>query len=224
MGWRTRYQMGFRHNKLTQRAYNEAGIRPPSGSIRLPLRPKSFMDNFNDISFDKTIDFNFIGCININEGVKKHRLWVIDFVKEFFTEKSYFRLNSNEDREQHMSLGKFDDTHSYGKKRFVDKYMRLNMKRCRFDKDYYNVMCASEFTLCPRGDENYSDRFFEVIMSKSIPILERREHCGKFRKQRDIGYKFYLLGDDYVYRQDWVDYNYDLFLQKQTLFGRENEN
>ena len=80
-------------------------------------------------------------------------------------------------------------------------------------------MCNSDFTLCPAGDRPWSLRFFEAIMSKSIPILEKREHSGAIQPQRDLGYKFYLLGDDYVYRQDWVDYNYDVFLKKQTLFG-----
>ena len=214
--------MGYRFNMLTKRAYAEAGMKKgPEGKCnRIQLFPKWYMDNFNDISFEKTRDFNFIGVININGLVKENRQWVLEFAKEYFTEKSYFRLNSNEDLEVHECLGDFDYTFSYEGKRFVDKYMGLGMRRCAFDKDYFGVMCSSEFTLCPAGDNPRSDRFFESIMSKSIPILEKAEHSGRNQQQRDIGYKFYLLGDDYVYRQDWVDYNYDLFLKTHTLFGK----
>jgi len=63
--WKTRWRMGYRFKKLTQRAYKEAGVKQPIGIVNVPLWPKSFMDNFKDISFEKTYDFNFIGCINI---------------------------------------------------------------------------------------------------------------------------------------------------------------
>lgn len=216
-----RWPLGYRFNMLTKRAYSEAGLGlgPEGKHNNIPLFPKWYMDNFNDMSFEKIRDFNFIGCININLEVRENRLWVFDFVKQHFTDKSYFRLNSKEDLEVHKELGKFDYTHSYEGKRYVDKLVGLGMKRCKFDKDYFGVMCSSEFTLCPIGDQPYSDRFFEVIMSKSIPILKKKEDCGKNKAQENIGYKFYLLGDDYVYRQDWVDYNYDLFLKTHTLYG-----
>jgi hypothetical protein len=214
--------MGYRFKMLTQRAYQEAGMgKGPEGKFNaLPLFPKWYMDNFNDISFDKIRDFNFIGVININQIIKENRQWVIDFAKQHFTEKSYFRLNSNEDLEQHESLGEFDDTFSYEGKRRVDKYMRLGMRRCKWDEDYFGIMCSSEFTLCPAGDSPRSDRFFESIMSKSIPILEKPDHSGN-KWEQTIGYKFYLFGDDFEYRQDWVDYNYDLFLKTHTLFAAD---
>lgn len=217
-----RWNMGYRFNMLTKRAYAEAGLGlgPAGKRNNIPLYPKYYMDNFKDISFEKTRDFNFIGVVYIKPKIAENRKWVLDFAKQHFTEKSYFRLNSNEDLEQHESLGEFDDTFSYEGKRFVDKYMRLGMKRCAFDKKYFSIMCSSEFTLCPAGDQTHSDRFFEAIMSKSIPILEKEHHCGKNKDQRNIGYKFYLLGDDYVYRQDWVDYNYDLFLKTHILYGK----
>ena len=204
---------------LTKKAYAEAKIEMPYKHFRIPLFPKRYLDNFNDMSFEKTRDFNFIGLIRFHNHIHKNRLWILDFAKQRFTEKSYFRLNSNEDLEAHELLGDFDYTFSYEGNRFVDKYMRLNARRYAFDKDYFGTMCSSEFTLCPVGDQPYSDRFFETIMSKSIPILEKPEHCGLYKEQRDIGYKFYLLGDDYVHRQDWVDYNYDLFLKTHTLYG-----
>jgi len=215
---KTRWRMGYRFKKLTQRAYKEAGIKQPIGTLGVPRWPKSFMDNFKDISFEKTRDFNFIGVVYINPKIAENRKWALDFAKQHFTEKSYFRLNSNEDLEQHESLGEFDDTFSYEGKRFVDKYMGLGMKRCAFDKEYFSIMCSSKFTLCPAGDSPRSDRFFESIMCKSIPILENSDHAGNKWEQK-IEYKFHLLGDDYVYRQDWVDYNYDLFLKTHTLGG-----
>lgn len=218
-----RWRMGYRFKRFTLMAYGESHLPLPSGIMTIPVFPKGFLDNFDDMSFEKNIDYNFIGCIYINQGVECNRQWTLEFAKTHFTNDSYFRLNSNEDFEKHEVLGDFDYTFSYEAPRFVEKYLRMNLKRCRFDRDYFDVMCRSKFTLCPTGDEPWSQRFFDAIMSRSIPILEKKEHCGLYPPQRELGYKFYLLGDDYVYRQDWVDYNYDLFLQKQTLFGRDED-
>ena len=217
-----RWNMGYRFNMLTKRAYEEAGLGlgPDGKHNNIPLFPKSYMKNFDDISFEKTRDFNFVGLIRFSHGVHVNRLWILDFTKKHFTNKSYFRLNSNEDLEVHEKLGDFDYTFSYEGNRFVDKDMGLGMKRCVFDKEYFSIMCSSQFTLCPAGDQPNSDRFFEAITSKSIPILEEQNHCGSNKDQENIGYKFYLLGDDYVYRQDWVDYNYDLFLKTHILYGK----
>ena len=213
-----RWQMGYRFNMLTKLAYQQENIEMPYKNFTIPIFPRLYMDNFNDISFEKTRDFNFVGIIRFGCHVHKSRLWILDFAKKHFTDKSYFRLNSNEDLDVHEKLGDFDYTFSYEGSRFVDKYMGLGMKRCAFDKEYFSIMCSSEFTLCPAGDQPNSDRFFEAIMSKSIPILEEQNHCGSNKDQENIGYKFYLLGDDYVYRQDWVNYNYDLFLKTHTLY------
>lgn len=214
-----RWKLGYRFKMLTKQAYLEAGLGlgPKGKNNTIPLFSKSYMKNFDNISFEKIRDFNFVGVIYIKPKIRENRQWVLDFAKQKFTDKSYFRLNSNEDIENHDKLGKFDDTFSYKGKRFVDKYMRLGMRRCAFDKEYYSIMCSSKFTLCPAGDQPYSDRFFEAIMSKSIPILEKSKHSGHNNSQRNIGYKFYLLGDEFEYRQDWVNYNYDLFLKTHTI-------
>lgn len=35
-----------------------------------------------------------------------------------------------------------------------------------FDGEYYGVLCNSKFTLCPRGDFNWTYRFLEAIMCR----------------------------------------------------------
>tara|TARA_B100001057_G_scaffold498151_1_gene604301 strand:+ start:531 stop:1223 length:693 start_codon:yes stop_codon:yes gene_type:complete len=224
-------EMGYRFRELTKQAYRESEIDLPKINL-LPKFPKSWLDNFQRINYlSEKYDYNFVGTIYVDPRVEKNRQWVLNFAKENFTKKSYFRLNSEEDFENHTILGEYDFTKNFiptvspywlkkSQKRFIERHNRLNKKRCYFDIDYFNVLCNSNFTLCPAGDRPWSLRFFEVIMSKSIPILEKQEHCGATDEQRNIGYKFYLLGDDYVYRQDWVDYNYDLFLKTHTMHGK----
>ena len=79
-----RWNMGYRFNMLTKRAYAEAGLgKGPDGKHNnIPLFSKTYMGNFNDISFEKTRDFNFVGLIRHAEGVHTQRLWILDFAKK----------------------------------------------------------------------------------------------------------------------------------------------
>ncbi len=88
-----------------------------------------------------------------------------------------------------------------------------------YDKHYFKTMKQSQFTLCPRGDSPWSMRFFECILSKSIPILETPSHAGRNFFERRIGYKYFLLSDKHEYREDWVEENFEKFIAHQTLIG-----
>ena len=54
-------------------------------------------------------------------------------------------------------------------------------------------------------------------MCRSIPILEKPAHTGRNRKERGIGYRYYLIDADHQYREDWVEENHRRFLACQTL-------
>ncbi len=82
------------------------------------------------------------------------------------------------------------------------------------DEEYFNELARSKFVLSPNGMGKhktqkgfYGDyafswgyRFFDAIFFKAIPIVEEPLKVYE-------GFKYYLVGDNYEYRQDWVDFN-----------------
>lgn len=53
--------------------------------------------------------------------------------------------------------------------------------------------CVSKFVLCPGGDAPWSFRFYEVLMCKSIPIVESWHHTYRTKEESKINYKYLLL-------------------------------
>ena len=86
------------------------------------------------------------------------------------------------------------------------------------DKNYFDVMCKSKFCLCPAGDDLWSMRFYEALMCKCIPIVNNEKETYRSDPESKLGYKFYLTSDkEFIYREDWVEHNYNLFLKYHTL-------
>ena len=136
---------------------------------------KKYYNDINELNHKKKYDFCFIGSIN---SCYKRRKWVIDFAKKKFTNNSIF-INTDDNPKWEL-LGSFD-------------YSKLNLGFCpklqpdsqskksqyRIVKDnieYFEKMCQSKFVLCPGGDAPWSFRFYEVLMCKSIPIVESWHH------------------------------------------------
>jgi hypothetical protein len=64
-------------------------------------------------------------------------------------------------------------------------------------------------------------RFYEAIMCRSIPIVEKAEHSYRSEKESKIDYKYYLTSDnEFIYREDWAEHNYNLFLIYHTFEKR----
>jgi hypothetical protein len=77
--------------------------------------------------------------------------------------------------------------------------------------------------LCPAGDAPWSMRFYESLLCRSIPIVEKIQHTGRNDLEYAIGYKYYLLGDDkMIYRPDWAEENFNKFIRYQTLINDES--
>ena len=90
-------------------------------------------------------------------------------------------------------------------------------------------MCQSRFTLCPAGDSPWSFRFYEVLMCKSIPVVETWHHTYRTKEEATIKYKFVLSNnwnteivndnsvyDEYVY-DEYVNENSKLFEKNHIL-------
>jgi hypothetical protein len=87
-----------------------------------------------------------------------------------------------------------------------------------FDKSYYQVMKRSKFCLCPAGDLMWSMRFYEALLCKCIPIVDRFEESYRNEEEEKIPYKFYYANEEnFIYHQDWVDSNYQLFLKYHSF-------
>lgn len=91
--------------------------------------------------------------------------------------------------------------------RIIDKFY--------IDVEYFKLMKSSFFVLCPKGDYNWSYRFFEAIMCKAIPIIE----TNAIDKTME-GFRFYHKDqsiDTYIYSEEIVEFNYNRFLKLHTF-------
>lgn len=87
-------------------------------------------------------------------------------------------------------------------------YGRDKNQKYEIDKDYYNTISKSKFTIAPTGDCPWSYRFFEAIMCLSIPILENDSN-DIFCKD----YFFFFEKDEHVYDKDKAIQNYQKFIK-----------
>jgi len=226
-----------RCNAVYNVALEEAGLAAEDVSeygCNVPKMPYSWVEQILAMNHTKTHNYNFQGAhawsLDLQEqGMHwpqfENRNWVIGFAKANFSDNDYFELTDADAQYEPMgpwdhsnvSAGSFNShgTHEVAADE-IDDYMAM------FDREYFEVMSSSNFTLCPGGDMPWSMRFYEAIASGSIPVI--KHHAFDLSAPNlwalwEIPYKYYTLdnGDNIVYRQDWVDYNLDLFLKYQTF-------
>ena len=202
---------------------NEAPI--PNSATQICLYPRSYIERIEYLGFEKEIDFNFRGGFYIDRHTRHNRKWIFKFAQKHFTNRSFFQITDRKAKtikknglRRHKLLGLYDYT--FDRSGFVPKEKPIN-ERMYFDAEYFEVLCLSEFTLCPAGDSPWSMRFYEAILSKSIPIVEKPEHIGRNRLEHAIEYRYYLKNDRNIkYRKNWADDNFEKFMKYQTLIGK----
>jgi hypothetical protein len=155
-------------------------------------------------------------------------MWVIDFAKKYFTSNSVFLNTDNHANWQ--SLGDFD----YSNKNLGfcgGKQKDRNSRRCTYREVhenlfYFKSMCQSKYILCPAGDTEWSFRFYETLMCKSIPIVMNWHHTYRTAAESNIKYKYVLLKDvDKIGSIDYDEYvneNNRLFKQYHMLENNES--
>jgi len=194
-------------------AYKEIGVEIKTFDHQQALFPRRFYVPIQGFDHTKTFDFCFIGSYKVDPVTAARRAWLIDFITEKFSQKSYLQFTDKETKRNYVPMGTFDFT--LLRTGFVPKEVPLEQRNV-FDEHYYRVMCQSQFTLCPRGDVRWSMRFYEALMCKSIPILQSRTHHRSVREALR-GYKFYLSSQELIYKPEWVEHNYNIFLKHHTL-------
>jgi hypothetical protein len=219
---------------LWNQSYLEAGvdecdIPDPNEKPNVCVYPATFIERVNHLGFEKTFDFNFRGALYSDKITEHNRQWVISFARKYFKSQSFFQATDKNAKRRgwllkrrHRSLGDFDFT--FDLSGFVPREHPVS-QRGYFDEDYFRILCRSRFTLCPAGDAPWSMRFYEAILSKSIPIVEKKEHIGRNSLEYAIGYKYYLADDeDLLFRSDWVEENFSAFVEHQTVKGGRRSN
>ena len=197
---------------LHKQSFQEENLPPPNinqPKFNLPLvvyYPRSYVEKVTSMNHEKKHDYNFSGVL-FRDCVYENRKWIVDFAQQNFTDNSYYSISDA--KLDYNPIGNFDYTLKDLGKRFIPS---KSSNKVYFDKKYFQIICNSQFTLCPSGDAPWSMRFFESILCKSIPVLETPCHAWRSRFEKSIGYKFYTLSDDLQYREDWVEENYYKFL------------
>ena len=194
-------------------AWGELGVTIADYDHQKALFPKRFYEAVQRLDHGKIYDFCFIGAFRVDAKTEARRVWLTTFIKDRFSANSYLQFTDKKTKTNYAPLGPFD--HTLEREGFVPKEVPLE-QRNYFDPQYYQVMCQSRFALCPAGDRAWSMRFYEALMCKAIPILERRWHHRSLSEALR-GYKAYTPRDELVYRPDWVEHNYALFLKHHTL-------
>jgi hypothetical protein len=177
--------------------------------------PKRFYKNI-DYNLQKSYDFCFIGSLYIDKQTFLNRKWILPFIKNYFNKNSYLQFTDKKTKNVFKKeLGVFDYTHK--KEGLVPKEVSID-NRNFFDKEYFDNLTKSKFCLCPGGDKKYSMRFYECLMCKCIPIVENKEETYRSKDESKLGYKYYLSNSkEFIYKPEWAEYNYKLFLKYHTL-------
>jgi hypothetical protein len=182
------------------------------------IYPKRFyekVNNYHALLSEKKYDFVFIGGLNTDMLTAQARQWITPFIRTYFNENSYLQFTDKQTKQNGVSFGSFDYTHL--KSGLIPKQMPINFK-ATFDENYFKIMCQSKFCLCPAGDVPWSMRLYEALLCKAIPIVHKEKESYRSIEESKLGYKFYLTTDkEFVYRLDWVEHNYNLFMKYHTL-------
>uniref|UniRef100_A0A6C0KRU3 Exostosin GT47 domain-containing protein n=1 Tax=viral metagenome TaxID=1070528 RepID=A0A6C0KRU3_9ZZZZ len=184
----------------------QANPNPP-----IALFSKKYYNDINELNHNKIHDYCFIGSISSSE---EYRKWVIEFAKKYFTHNSIFINTDNNDNWE--LLGSFDYSNlklGFCPKNNEDNQSKKIQYRIINENIYYfEKMCQSKFVLCPAGDSSWSFRFYEVLMCKSLPIVDTWHHTYRTKEEADIKYK-YILQD----RIDEKEIQYEEYINENIL-------
>jgi len=196
-------------------AYKEKNLWHEPIKGEYTIFPQSFYKRVATMPGQKYRNFCFIGCFKVNSLEVTNRKWIISFINRYFNEDSYLQFTDDITKKNYTPMGSFDNT--LIKTGIFPRFLSQEQANI-FDENYFSVMLSSKFCLCPAGDQPWSMRFFEALMCKTIPILAHKSEAWRTIQESKLDYKFYLSTEtDFVYREDWVEHNYALFIKYHTL-------
>jgi hypothetical protein len=221
------YDFGMQHYEALKYHMEEAYIEKNMDTTNITNTPpialfsRKYYNELNEINHDKIHDFCFIGSMS---ACVKRRKWVIDFAKKHFTDTSIFINTDVITGGTWESLGTFD--HSYDtlgqycpKKNNNNQSKQVQYRTVEENMYYFQTMCQSKYVLCPGGDSPWSFRFYEVLMCKSIPVVEYRHHVYRTKEESEIKYKYILCNEfsEGIDEIDFINENTTLFEKHHLL-------
>tara|TARA_B000000557_G_C20796263_1_gene453398 strand:- start:998 stop:1672 length:675 start_codon:yes stop_codon:yes gene_type:complete len=215
LGWS--HYMGLKYHMEEALLENNKQTITATHSPPIAIFSKKYYNDINQLNHEKKYDYCFIGSIKSNY---KKRKWVIDFAKKKFTNNSIF-INTDKDTNWEV-LGSFD--YSKDNNNFCPRIQENNQSKkvqyriVKENINYFEKMCQSKYCLCPVGDAPWSFRFYEVLMCKSIPIVESWHDTYRTQEEACINYKYILYDniekninlDDYINENTKIFENYHL--------------
>lgn len=182
-------------------AYTEENISYEPMNQSYAIFPKSLYKTVDNMQKEKTQDYCFIG-----KSKNEYQKWIFPFINKYFNKNSYLQFTDHLTNNDYTVMGDFDYT-----------LVRKNNTDI-FNNSYYSEMKKSKFCLCPADDDiSWSTLFYEALMCKCIPIVSNMTETYRSIPELKLNYKYYLSTDTFVYREDWAEYNYALFLKYHTL-------
>lgn len=136
---------------------------------------------------------------------------------------SFFRLikNINESKTTEYSfIGLYTETRNWvkafegGNNQITFTENGRKIEKTEFDLDYYTALKQSKFSICPKGDFNWTYRFIESAMTKSIPIIDS-EHTHPMME--DFIWYDYKEQEKHIFNEEIVNHNYRLAVQRHSL-------
>ena len=215
LGWGQWY-MGLHYHMEEALLEQNLNISKATCCPSIALFSKKYYNEINELNHNKLYDYCFIGSISSNVEKRK---WVIEFAKKYFTSNSIF-INTD-DCQDWVSLGEFDYTNTHLISTFCPKKTPYpeNQERViqyrivKDNKDYFEKMCQSKYVLCPCGDSSWSFRFYEVLMCKSLPIVETWHHTYRTKEESNINYNFVLYNkiEEEIIYDEYINNNIIIF-------------
>ena len=189
-----------------KKAINELLINKKKKNVKINIKYLNFnIDHINGCNYINNIKIpltfpiyilDYINKINKNKEIDYNFLGTITTKRDWINKNKY-------------TFNSIIKSNNYG---------RINNKKYKIDKKYYDIICKSNFTLCPTGDCPWSYRFFEAIMCLSIPILEDNSN--------DIYMKDYFCffdKDKHFYDRNKAIQNYKTFINSKHFLKNIEE-
>jgi len=134
--------------------------------------------------------------LNYINKISKEKLYEYNFIGSITEKRTWVKKYNNNSIVQYSDTGR-------------DPKIKYDI-----DKNYYNIMSKSKFTLCPTGDCPWSYRFFEAIMCHSIPIVE--DNSNDIFKDE---YIYFYNNQSHTFTTDVANYNYQKFISSNHFLN-----
>jgi len=116
--------------------------------------------------------FNIVGGLP-PQSKRYRRTWAMNFAKYNFSAKDFLKVTDAKECVKYshrFPIGTFDRTLSPEDP----------------EEGYFNVLAASNFTLCPGGDEPWSMRVYEAVGAGSLPVILSQDHDLSAKARGDL--------------------------------------